>query len=130
MYCKKDKPEDYWKTNYHRRQNNFNTGFYSRPWEPYKAVGGDLILDSFDLVASSLPGGIDKKVGIYREVWIKWLVEYFLKTFSDIAIKIIYFNEVRQCLRIFQIEQICWWIMSTVLTSEPPWLSTFVLRLS
>ena len=60
--CKKEKPEDYWHVNYRRRQRNMDKGFYSTPWEPYRPIGGELVLDPYELVTSSLPGNMDRMV--------------------------------------------------------------------
>ncbi|XP_053381920.1 uncharacterized protein LOC128546148 [Mercenaria mercenaria] len=60
--CQKSKPDDYWTTNYRRRQANMQRGFYSSSKEPYKPIGGQLILDPCELVLSAVPGTVDKKI--------------------------------------------------------------------
>ncbi|KAL4218097.1 hypothetical protein ACF0H5_022833 [Mactra antiquata] len=59
---RKNKPEDYWNHNFYRRQSNLQRGFYSSATEPYKPIGGQLILDPYELVLSALPGNVDIKV--------------------------------------------------------------------
>ncbi|XP_052249170.1 uncharacterized protein LOC127856981 isoform X2 [Dreissena polymorpha] len=53
--CQTRKPEDYWNRNFGRRQSNLHRGFYSTQTEPYKPIGGDVILDSSELFFSSFP---------------------------------------------------------------------------
>jgi len=60
--CQKSKPEDYWTTNFCRRKQNLERGFYSSLTEPYRPIGGDVVLDPYELVLSSLPTSLDSKV--------------------------------------------------------------------
>jgi len=61
--CQKHKPEDYWNTNFYRRKDNFHCGFYTSLTEPYKPIGGEVILDPVDLVLTTLPYiNVERKV--------------------------------------------------------------------
>lgn len=62
--CQKSKPEDYWTSNFYRRRENLQRGFYTSLTEPYRPIGGDVVLDPYELVLSSVPTGLEKKVGM------------------------------------------------------------------
>ncbi|KAK6188296.1 hypothetical protein SNE40_004501 [Patella caerulea] len=49
-----ERPEDYWKAHFIRRGDNFKRGFYSVNTESYKCMGGNVILDTHDLVYDNL----------------------------------------------------------------------------
>ncbi|ESO92525.1 hypothetical protein LOTGIDRAFT_232995 [Lottia gigantea] len=49
-----ERPEDYWKTHFIRRHENSEKGFYSAFNEPYRCMGGEVVLDTCDLVYDSL----------------------------------------------------------------------------
>ncbi|XP_052762035.1 uncharacterized protein LOC128204677 [Mya arenaria] len=65
--CQKEKPIDYWKNNFHRRQANLQCGFNSSLTEPFKPIGGEVILDPLDLVLSTLPSVHVEKKGKWQQ---------------------------------------------------------------
>lgn len=62
--CQKSKPDDYWTSNFHRHQSNLQRGFYTSATEPYRPIGGELILDPSELVLSNFPGTANSKVNL------------------------------------------------------------------
>ncbi|KAK3590698.1 hypothetical protein CHS0354_008035 [Potamilus streckersoni] len=56
-----DKPRGNSLENYRRRQQNFTKGYYAIQYKPYIPIGGELILDPFELAVSTLPGSLDSK---------------------------------------------------------------------
>lgn len=51
-----------WERHYLRRQSNLHKGFHSLPWEPYNDIGGDVVLDPYDLVLKTLQNSLDDQV--------------------------------------------------------------------
>jgi len=51
-----------WEQHYVRRQDNLNKGYQSVPWEPYRSLGGEVIVDPYDLVMNTMADSLDEKV--------------------------------------------------------------------
>ncbi|XP_046547445.1 uncharacterized protein LOC124257439 isoform X2 [Haliotis rubra] len=43
-----------WKKHYYRRQNNLSRGYHSVPWEPFQTMGGELVIDTGQLLMQTL----------------------------------------------------------------------------
>ncbi|XP_033727405.1 uncharacterized protein LOC117316751 [Pecten maximus] len=57
-----ERPKSLWERHYLRRQSNLHKGFHSIPWEPYHDVGGDVVLDPYNLVLKTLSNCLDDQV--------------------------------------------------------------------
>ncbi|KAL3891618.1 hypothetical protein ACJMK2_003872 [Sinanodonta woodiana] len=68
-----DKPRNNSLENYRRRQQNFTKGYYAIQYKPYTPIGGELILDPFELAVSTLPGSLDGKA---KHAWRGTLHEH------------------------------------------------------
>ncbi|XP_067667876.1 uncharacterized protein [Haliotis asinina] len=43
-----------WKKHYYRRQDNLSRGYHSVPWEPFQTMGGELVIDTGQLLMQTL----------------------------------------------------------------------------
>ncbi|XP_046363043.2 uncharacterized protein LOC124139768 [Haliotis rufescens] len=43
-----------WRKHYYRRQNNLSRGYHSVPWEPFQTMGGELVIDTGQLLMQTL----------------------------------------------------------------------------
>lgn len=51
-----------WRKHYYRRQNNLSRGYHSAPWEPFQTMGGELVIDTGQLLMQTLSHALGNKV--------------------------------------------------------------------